>query len=126
MQVELTEADGSTWYMDQAERFNAFGFNKFKGWECSSGFRSIIIREPDGHIKRSYSCHDEPLGHIETGFQLFSAPAPCKTPSCVSSADSKIPKRREGCTLPLWPGDPIQNSSSPHPLAEPTRTETHV
>ena len=22
-----------TWYMDQAERFNAFNFNKFKGWQ---------------------------------------------------------------------------------------------
>lgn len=109
MQVELTENDGNTWFMDQAERFNAFGFNRFQGWECSSGFRSIIIREPDGHIKRSYSCHDQPLGHIETGFELFKSPEICKTPSCVSSADSKIPKRRQGCQLPLWPGDPSAN-----------------
>ena len=117
MQVELTEADGATWYMDQAERFNAFGFNKFKGWECSSGFRSIIIREPDGHIKRSYSCHDEPLGHIETGFNLFPAPKICKTPSCVSSADSKIPKRRPQTALPLWPGDPVLIHSPQEPQA---------
>lgn len=107
-QVELNEENGSPWFMDQAERFNAFGFNKFKGWECSSGFRSIIIREPDGYIKRSYSCHDQPLGHIETGFQLFSQPTVCQTPSCVSSADSKIPKRRAGSKLPLWPHDPVQ------------------
>ncbi len=105
MQVELTDDLGVPWYMDQAERFNAFQFNKFNGWECSSGYRSIIIREPDGHIKRSYSCHDEPLGHIETGFELFGKPMLCQTPSCVSSADSKIPKRKVGSQLPLWPGD---------------------
>ncbi len=105
MQVEFKDKAKKTWYMDQAERFNAFNFNKFKGWECSSGYRSIIIREPDGNIKRSYSCHDEPLGNIETGFQLFEKPEPCKTPSCVSSADSKIPKRKPGAQWPLWPGD---------------------
>lgn len=102
-QVELTDSRGKTWYMDQAERFNAFNFNHFQGWECSSGYRSLIIREPDGFIKRSYSCQDKPLGHIETGFQLFSRPESCITPTCVSSADSKIPKRKKGSTLPLWP-----------------------
>ena len=104
-QVEFKDSDNKEWYMDQAERFNAFNFNKFKGWECSSGYRSIIIREPDGSIKRSYSCHDKPLGNIETGFRLFDKPEKCISPSCVSSADSKIPKRAEGTKLPLWPGD---------------------
>ena len=91
--------------MDQAERFNAFNFNKFEGWECSSGYRSIIIREPDGSVKRSCSCMDVPLGNVETGFKLFSKPMPCISPSCVSSADSKIPKRAPGTKLPLFPGD---------------------
>ena len=95
MQVELTDESGKIWYMDQAERFNAFNFNKFQGWLCESGYRSIIIREPDGNIKRSYSCHDQPLGNIETGFELFRAPTKCITPTCVSSADSKIPKYRQ-------------------------------
>jgi hypothetical protein len=104
-QVEFVDKQQKIWYMDQAERFNAFNFNKFKDWECSSGYRGIIIREPDGSIKRSYSCHDAPLGNIETGFQLFDGPKPCISPSCVSSADSKIPKRAPGTKLPLWPGD---------------------
>jgi len=94
MQVEFTDSAGKKWYMDQAERFNAFNFNKFKGWNCNSGFQGIIIREPDGSIKRSYSCHDVPLGNIETGFKLFDSPRTCITESCVSSADSKIPKRK--------------------------------
>lgn len=92
MQVEFEDSKGKKWYMDQAERFNAFNFNKFKGWNCDAGYRSIIIREPDGSIKRSYSCRDEPLGNIETGFQLFETRQPCITDTCVSSADSKIPK----------------------------------
>ena len=94
MQIEFTDSKGKKWYMDQAERFNAFGFNKFKGWMCNSGYSGIIIREPDGSIKRSYSCHDVPLGNIETGFKLFDGPVVCSTPACVSSADSKIPKRK--------------------------------
>ncbi|MBT3235933.1 MAG: radical SAM protein [Bdellovibrionales bacterium] len=94
MSVEFTDVRGKKYYMDQAERFNAFNFNHFEGWECDSGFRSIIIREPCGSIKRSYSCHDTPLGNIETGFKLFDAPRVCVTPTCVSSADSKIPKKR--------------------------------
>jgi MoaA/NifB/PqqE/SkfB family radical SAM enzyme len=104
-QVEFRDKEHKIWYMDQAERFNAFNFNKFKGWECSSGYRGIIIREPDGSIKRSYSCSDVPLGNIETGFKLFDGPKPCISDSCVSSADSKIPKRAPGTKLPLWPGD---------------------
>lgn len=94
MQVEFEDDTGKKWYMDQAERFNAFNFNQFKGWNCESGYRSIIIREPDGAIKRSYSCSDKPLGYIETGFKLFDTPMPCITNSCVSSADSKIPKHK--------------------------------
>ncbi len=105
MQVEFIDDKGNPWYMDQAERFNCYDFNNFKGWECSAGYRSIIIREPDGSIKRSYSCNDEPLGNIETGFNLFPTPKLCMTPHCVSSADSKIPKRKLGTKLPLWPGD---------------------
>jgi len=104
-QIEFKDSKHKEWYMDQAERFNAFNFNKFKGWECSSGMRSIIIREPDGTIKRSYSCADVPLGQIETGFKLFDKPVKCISNSCVSSADSKIPKRAPGTNLPLFPGD---------------------
>ena len=33
----------------------------------------------------------------------------CISPTCVSSADSKIPKRAEGTQLPLWPGDKTFN-----------------
>ena len=95
MQVELKDSKGKKWYMDQAERFNAFNFNNFEGWACNAGFSGIIIREPDGSVKRSYSCHDAPLGNIETGFELFKTPKTCITKSCVSSADSKIPKRKE-------------------------------
>jgi len=93
-QIEFEDSTGKKWYMDQAERFNAFNFNKFEGWMCNSGYQGIIIREPDGNIKRSYSCHDKPLGNIETGFKLFNKPVICTTKSCVSSADSKIPKRK--------------------------------
>lgn len=92
MQIELEDSKGNKWFLDQAERFNAFNFNNFKGWVCNAGFQGIIIREPDGMIKRSYSCADEPIGHITEDFKIFDKPKICITPNCVSSADSKIPK----------------------------------
>ena len=88
--VELIDDKGKKYYVDQAERFNAFGFNKFKGWTCNAGYQGCVIRENE--VKRSYSCQDEPLGTLDGGFELFKAPSKCITPSCVSSADSKLPK----------------------------------
>jgi hypothetical protein len=49
-----------------------------------------VIRENE--VKRSYSCHEQPLGTLEHGFDIFKSAKVCVTPSCVSSADSKIPK----------------------------------
>jgi len=89
-QIELKDSNGKLYDFDQAERFNAFGFNKFKGWRCNSGYQSVIIR--GNEVKRSYSCHDTPLGTLNDGFRLFDHPEICITNSCVSSADSKIPK----------------------------------
>ena len=94
-QLKLIDNKKKEYYLDQAERLNAFGFNKFQNWTCNAGFQSCIVREPGGEVKRSYSCHDQPLGSIDEGFNLFKTAMPCITPSCVSSADSKIPKKKE-------------------------------
>ena len=89
-QVRLKDAQGVTYELDQAERLNAFGFNKFKGWNCNAGYQSCIIRGDE--VKRAYSCSDEPLGTLKDGFTLFKIPSKCVTDTCVSSADNKIPK----------------------------------
>jgi organic radical activating enzyme len=89
-QISLYDSDNREYLFDQAERFNSYGFNNFKGWNCNSGYQSVIIR--GNEVKRSYSCHDQPLGKINEGFELFKNARECITPSCVSSADSKIPK----------------------------------
>jgi organic radical activating enzyme len=89
-QIALYETDGTEHLFDQAERFNSFGFNKFIDWTCNSGYQSVIIR--GNEVKRSYSCYDQLLGTLDNGFRLFKLPTICSTPSCVSSADSKIPK----------------------------------
>jgi hypothetical protein len=91
-QIALYDADNTEYLFDQAERFNAFNFNKFQHWSCNSGYQSVIIRSNE--VKRSYSCHDTPLGTLTEGFNLFTQPKICMTPSCVSSADSKIPKHK--------------------------------
>lgn len=92
LQVRLTDDTKKVWYVDQAERFNSFGFNKFKGWNCNSGFQSVIIRGDE--VKRSYSCKEESLGTLKS-FKLFDSPKQCVTDTCVSSADSKIPKVKD-------------------------------
>ena len=89
-QIRLTDVSGSTHFIDQAERLNAYGFNKFEGWKCNAGYQSCIIR--GNEVKRAYSCSDEPLGTLQDGFTLFKTPSKCVTATCVSSADSKIPK----------------------------------
>jgi hypothetical protein len=87
-QIRLTDGVWD-YYIDQAERFNALGFNQFAHWTCNSGYQSVIIR--GNEVKRGYSCFDYPLGTLDN-FELFKQPQICGTPSCVSSADSKIPK----------------------------------
>jgi len=91
-QIALYDEQKNEYLFDQAERFNAYGFNQFQGWTCNSGYQSVIIR--GNEVKRSYSCHDAVLGNIIDGFELFKSPQPCITSSCVSSADSKIPKQK--------------------------------
>jgi len=91
-QVGLQDAQGVEYELDQAERFNAFGFNKFEGWTCNAGYQSCIIR--GNEVKRAYSCMEEPLGTLYDGFTLFKTPSKCVTATCVSSADSKIPKAK--------------------------------
>ncbi len=88
-QIALYDREGNEYLFDQAERFNAYGFNKFNSWTCNSGYQSVIIRGDE--VKRAYSCHDAPLGTLEK-FNLFDSPSKCITSACISSADSKIPK----------------------------------
>lgn len=89
-QIRLYDSDNIAYDFDQAERFNAFGFNQFTNWTCNSGYQSVIIRENE--VKRGYSCSDFRLGTLDKGFNLFGNAMPCITQRCVSSADSKIPK----------------------------------
>jgi hypothetical protein len=90
LQVKLIDDTNKVWWLDQAERFNAFGFNKFEGWMCNSGYQGIVIRSNE--VKRSYSCNDIPIGSLTKGFTIFDKPTICTTKTCVSSADSKLPK----------------------------------
>ena len=89
-QIRLTDGD-QNYFIDQAERFNALGFNRFANWTCNAGYQSVIIR--GNEVKRSYSCHEAPIGTLDN-FELFKEPKRCITPTCVSSADSKIPKNK--------------------------------
>ena len=87
---QIRLADGNqNYFIDQAERFNALGFNSFTNWTCNSGYQSVIIR--GNEVKRAYSCNEDAIGTLDN-FELFKEPKRCITLKCVSSADSKIPK----------------------------------
>ncbi len=99
--LELMDAHGKIYYVDEPERMNSLNFNKFKGWECSAGYGSAVI-ERNGDVRRGHMCLDKTLGNITTGFKLFSKPELCITESsCSTGADIEIPKRK-GSLLPLW------------------------
>jgi hypothetical protein len=89
-QIKLYDKENKEYHFDQAERFNAFGFNKFRGWYCNAGYQSVVIRSNE--VKRAHSCSDFSLGTITEGFNLNDTEKRCFTATCVSSADSKIPK----------------------------------
>lgn len=89
-QIALYDNQENEYLFDQAERFNAFGFNRFRDWKCSAGYQSLIIRGDE--VKRGYSCKEEKIGTLTNGFKLFDSPKKCVTETCISSADSKIPK----------------------------------
>jgi uncharacterized Fe-S cluster-containing radical SAM superfamily protein len=90
-QIRLTDGD-QNYFIDQAERFNALGFNSFTNWTCNSGYQSVIIR--GNEVKRAYSCNEDAIGTLDN-FELFKEPKRCITLKCVSSADSKIPKCKD-------------------------------
>jgi len=90
-QIRLTDGE-QDYFVDQAERFNALGFNSFTNWTCNSGYQSVIIR--GNEVKRAYSCNEDAIGTLDN-FELFKEPKRCITPKCVSSADSKIPKCKD-------------------------------
>lgn len=93
---ELTDDEGNVYLIDNAERALGLKFNRYKGWLCDAGYRSMILTEPKGNIMRHYMCQNPPLGHIEKGFKLYDEPQPCVTEICGSCADCKIPKYKRG------------------------------
>ena len=93
--MRLVDDKMNEYLIDNPERMLGLKFNRFKGWLCEAGYRSIIITEPKGNVMRHYMCKDVPLGHVETGFKLYDDLTPCITDICGSSADCKIPKYKE-------------------------------
>jgi MoaA/NifB/PqqE/SkfB family radical SAM enzyme len=92
---KMIDKNNKEYYIDNLERLLGLNFNRYKDWICEAGYRSIIITEPSGDVKRHFMCKDKPLGNIETGFELYNKPRKCITEICGSSADCKIPKWKE-------------------------------
>ena len=98
--VELIDSSGKAYHLDNCDRLNALNFNRYKNWECSAGYRSIII-DSKGKVKRGFKCQDKPLGR-QTDFSLLQNSTSCITPICSCTADNKVPKRRTGTKHALF------------------------
>ena len=103
--MELNDSKGGIWHLDNPNRLNALNFNRYEGWECSAGYRSLVING-NGEIKRGHACYDKPLGHIKTNFTMPSEIAPCISPICTCTSDSKLPKRKVGTKHLLFKTSP--------------------
>lgn len=103
--IKLWDSKGNIHYIDQSERLNSLDRNKFRGWKCEAGFKSVVIRGKN--VLRAHSCSDSPLGNITDGFQLYNEPKTCMTKVCITSTDSKLTKWRD--TGP--PIGPSENTS---------------
>ena len=99
--VELIDSSGKARHLDNCDRLNALNFNRYKGWECSAGYRSIIINAK-GDIKRGFRCKDKPIGQLNKDFSLLPNNEPCITSACLCTGDNKIPKRRAGTKHTLY------------------------
>lgn len=104
--VKLFDKDGGIHYIDQSERLNSLDKNRFKGWMCEAGFRSVVIR--GNLVLRAHSCSDAPLGSISDGFQLYNKPKPCVSKVCITSTDSKLTKWRGEGAPPIGGTDTIK------------------
>lgn len=89
-QMMLFDKNNNEYLLDYSERFNAYGFNKFKDWDCIAGFQSIIVT--GNEIRRGFSCHDKSIGTL-SNFKLFNLAKKCITSSsCSCAADLSLPK----------------------------------
>lgn len=107
--IELIDSRGKAWHLDNCDRLNALNFNRYKGWECSAGYRSIII-SPTGDVKRGFKCHDKSFGHLSTGFNLLPDIKLCISPNCLCTADNKIPKRKAGTKHQMFKCSNVQTN----------------
>lgn len=67
------------------------GWNKYKGWECNSGYDGINIR-PNGDVTNSL-CNVEKLGRIDS-FKLKDKPLICPVEYCACPLDLFMTKRK--------------------------------
>ena len=58
-----------------------------------------------------YSCHDQPLGNIETGFKLFDGPVKCTTGACVSKISVRYQNVKHA--MPLFPVRHLVKTNTP-------------
>lgn len=112
--VKLWDNEGNIHYIDQSERLNSLDKNKFKGWHCEAGFKSVVIRGK--HVMRAHSCSDAYFGNIIDGFQLYKEPKKCLTNVCITSTDSKLTKWRNNApAIGKW----VDPNQAPIPDIDP-------
>lgn len=91
--IEIEMFSGNKLRLDRTTKINANGLNMYAGWDCSAGFQSVKMMEPQGVIYRGASCKDKQIGTFES-FQLFDSPRKCISKNCPCPLDQILPKSR--------------------------------
>jgi MoaA/NifB/PqqE/SkfB family radical SAM enzyme len=83
--------DDNTAQLFNLAKWTINGWNKYKGWECDSGYNGVNIR-PNGEVVNSL-CNVETLGRIDS-FKLKDKPLICPYEYCACPLDLFMTKRK--------------------------------
>jgi hypothetical protein len=88
----LIELDDGREYLIYANWMHNQQIDNFKGWRCDAGVTRITI-DQTGQIF-SGECHNNNLGHLDTGWELLDESiAICKRDRCSACTDDLLIKK---------------------------------
>ena len=89
---EIKLDNGET-YRVAANWLHNEAMDNWQGWDCDAGYKRISVNK-DFDVS-SATCHNDHLGNIFTGWDLFEKPTTCKLPTCTGCTDDLLISKRE-------------------------------
>lgn len=83
-------SDGTEYFLD-ANWLHNNDLDSWQHWKCWAGSQRLCI-ENDGNVY-SGQCLNDHLGHLDTGWELLTAPTICQKPRCTGCTDDLTVKK---------------------------------